>query len=100
MLTAMNYSVYIYFKVHTAHPQILQTIQLIQKDISKEGISARLLCGKDNKETWMEIYEGIADQQQFSQQLLRAIQKHASPEFKHLVRHEEWFQPIHLTQQQ
>jgi hypothetical protein len=56
-------SYYIYYKVSPERaPGLRDAVTRLQQAIEKKtGIAGRLLCRRDSPETWMEIYEDVAD---------------------------------------
>jgi hypothetical protein len=59
----MSMSYYIYYRVA---PQLAgrvrPAVEELQRSLAaKAGVKGRLLCRRDKPETWMEIYENVAD---------------------------------------
>lgn len=71
----MNYSIYIYYKVTPGSMEkVGAAVQVLFKAIAGgSGIEGRLLCRRDKPETWMEVYEGVADPESFQASLNREL---------------------------
>jgi len=68
---------YIYYRVapgKSAHAkQIVDSIQ--EKVHENTGVRGRLLHRRDDPATWMEVYEGVADDRAFGAALADAVDK-------------------------
>ena len=72
----MTYSFYVYYKVgrqneasvRAAAEALLQAVNLAT------GIQGRLLCRRDQPETWMEVYESVPDAAMFQTVLDAQVQ--------------------------
>jgi hypothetical protein len=64
---SMSASYYIYYKVPSHAAALLRpTVQALQRALSgKTGVASKLLCRRDKADpalqTWMEVYEDVAD---------------------------------------
>jgi hypothetical protein len=70
----LHLSYYIYYRV--AHPAQARTlVRQVQSALKIEtGIDGRLLTKRDDRSTWMEIYEGVEDGARFEQSLGAILQ--------------------------
>ena len=73
----MTLGYYIYYRVAAEQSQRARTvIASLQEDVrERTGIRGRLLHRRDDPATWMEIYEGISDEQAFSASLCAAVDR-------------------------
>ena len=73
----MTIGYYVYYRVAPekfAHGrQIVASLQ--EKVRASTGVSGRLLRRRDDATTWMEIYEGISDEQAFEASLTDAVER-------------------------
>jgi hypothetical protein len=68
-----------YYIYYTVTPRVAESLRTVvaamQREIAaRTGVSWRLLCGRDNPETWMEVYENVTDAQTFDTALATALQ--------------------------
>lgn len=90
----MTHSLYLYYQVAVPDARLRQTVQALQQELcARCGVSARLLRRRDDPATWMEVYEGIADDTAFAATLAEAEQRHGIAALSG-PRHAEWFQPL------
>jgi hypothetical protein len=70
----LSLSYYIYYRVAQPAParMLVRDIQSALK--SRTGIDGRLLRKRDDPSTWMEIYEGVGDNDAFEKCLAAAVQ--------------------------
>ena len=70
----MSVSYYVYYRVspalHVAARKAVATMFLELRDT--QAIHGRLACRHDDPDTWMEIYEGVGDAQEFGDALIQA----------------------------
>ncbi|MDC7699323.1 DUF4936 family protein [Vogesella indigofera] len=89
----MAAALYVYYR---AQDNILlirqQTASLIAEIEKTTGIKGRLLQRRDDAQTWMEVYEPVADADALQQALQDALA--TRPLLAALARHEEWFVPL------
>ena len=73
----MTSSYYIYYKVTAAQAaQVRQAVTELQRSLgSKTGIQGRLLCRRDQADTWMEIYENVQDERAFEAALAEDLER-------------------------
>ena len=71
----MSYSIYIYYKVTPGSVDKLRAAvqALFQAIAQRTGVEGRLLCRRDKPETWMEVYEDVADPDAFQASLDQAL---------------------------
>jgi hypothetical protein len=88
-------TLYVYFKLdEQPRVEVVQMLSIIQTELAAScGVSTRLMRRRDDADTWMEVYEGIADAEAFSAALQAGLQEHGWARFG-LARHEEWFVPL------
>lgn len=70
-------SYYIYYKVAAAQVERVRsaTDELQRTLAAKTGVRGRLLCRRDQPDTWMEVYENIADEAAFDTTLKSALER-------------------------
>jgi hypothetical protein len=63
----MNYSLYIYYKVSPGREKSVRAAaqDLFKSIAAATGVEGRLSCRRDKPDTWMEVYEGIAEPDAF-----------------------------------
>ncbi|MDC7705646.1 DUF4936 family protein [Vogesella indigofera] len=89
----MAAALYIYYRVQDNILPIRQQTETLLAEIEKTtGIKGRLLQRRDDTQTWMEVYEAVADADALQQALQRALT--TQPLLAALSRHEEWFVPL------
>ena len=89
----MAAALYIYYRVQDNILPIRQQVASLLAEIEKSsGIKGRLLQRRDDAQTWMEVYEPVADADALQQALQRALT--TQPLLAALSRHEEWFVPL------
>lgn len=89
----MAAALYIYYRVQDNILPIRQQASSLLAEIEKtSGIKGRLLRRRDDAQTWMEVYEAVADSAALQQALQAALA--ARPLLAALARHEEWFVPL------
>ena len=73
----MSCSFYIYYKVAAQNADRVRAaaLELQRALLRATGITGRLLCRRDNPETWMEVYEGVADTAAFQAALDTEVQR-------------------------
>ena len=89
-------SVYVYYKVRStdvvaawdAAGKILNHVQQVT------GVRGRLMHRRDEPDTWMEVYEGIADESQFDRALEAAVAASGFGKAIGAIRHTERFVPL------
>jgi len=71
----MSAGYYIYYRIEPDRAAEAQRIVgALQADLlTNTGVQGRLLHRRDDPSTWMEVYEGIADEQDFSSALHAAV---------------------------
>jgi hypothetical protein len=64
-------SYYIYYKVSAERvTRVRQAVEALQRVLAAAtGVQGRLLCRRDQPDTWMEIYEEVRDDAAFEQVL-------------------------------
>ena len=80
MQTIVHY--YVWYRV-TADPLGARAaVDAMMTDVARRtGIAGRLLLRRDEPDTWMEIYEGVADPARFERELAAAVQRHGIARF-------------------
>lgn len=73
----MNAGYYIYYRIQAdSAGEASRIVGALQADVLKEtGVQGRLLRRRDDPSTWMEIYEGIPDEQAFQGVLKTAVER-------------------------
>jgi len=72
---------YVYYRVALDQAERAQrVVAALQEEVLKRtGVRGRLLHRRDDPVTWMEIYEGIADERAFDASLAAAVERCAFP---------------------
>jgi len=75
----VTHDFYVYYKVPEEHAQQVRAlVDRILHDVRAEtGISGNLLRRRDDPQTWMEVYAGIADADGFERKLAEIVSRHA-----------------------
>ncbi len=70
---------YVYYRIAPERAdEARQVVAAIQDDVFRQaGVAGRLLRRRDDPETWMEIYEGVAHEKAFEDSLASAVECHA-----------------------
>ena len=70
-------SFYIYYRVPAeASSRVRQLVNELQRVLlAKTGIAGRLLCRRDEAQTWMEIYEHVPDADAFQAVLADELER-------------------------
>jgi hypothetical protein len=91
----MHQNLYVYFKLaEQPRAELIAALQAMQGELAAQtGVRARLMRRRDDIDTWMEVYEGIADATAFSALLQAGLGKFGLDSYA-LARHEEWFVPL------
>ena len=90
----MTHALYLYYKVACFDADLHRRLLALQQELGARcGVTARLLRRRDDPNTWMEVYEGIADDAAFASALVEAEQRHGIDVLIG-ARHAEWFQPF------
>jgi hypothetical protein len=86
-------SYYIYYKVPAAESQnIRAAAEELQRGLaSKTGVRGRLMCRRDEPQTWMEIYEDVPDIDAFERALDAELKRVKFAELLGGARHTEIF---------
>lgn len=68
---------YIYYRIAADQAESARRIvAALQEDLrAQTGVSVRLLHRRDDPVTWMEIYEGVSDEQAFDASLAAAVER-------------------------
>lgn len=69
----MLFSYYIYYRVGRSAQAASVVRSLLDSVKARTGIDGRLLAGRDDPATWMEIYEGVADAAAFESALAACV---------------------------
>lgn len=72
----MRYSYYIYYRTDAGADavQLRATVVAMQAELAKAtGVSGRLLRRVDDRTTWMEIYEDVAEPERFERELAACV---------------------------
>lgn len=88
-------TLYVYFKLDKQpRVEVAQVLSVVQAELAaSSGVSTRMMRRRDDADTWMEVYEGIADAEAFSAALRAGLAQHGWDRFG-MARHEEWFVPL------
>jgi len=77
MTLPMTVGYYVYYRVpldQFGHAR--RVVESLQEDLHRRtGVSGRLLHRRDDPMTWMEVYEGITDEQGFDASLAGAVER-------------------------
>ena len=72
----MRRSYYIYYRTAADAVRIRAAVAAMQAALAEAtGVAGRLLSRVDDRATWMEIYEGVADPDRFEQELAVAVER-------------------------
>ena len=73
----MSCRFYIYYKVAAQNADKVRAAALeLQRALARAtGIPGRLLCRRDQPDTWMEVYEGVTDAAAFQAALDTEVQR-------------------------
>lgn len=73
----MTLGYYVYYRVAPDKAErAKRVIEALQDDVfARTGVRGRLLHRHDDPATWMEIYEGISDEQAFDTALAAAVER-------------------------
>jgi len=77
----MSCTVYVYFKISPEHGQrLLPALRQMQATLAVDGITASLQRRQDEVahsglQTWMEVYQGVADAALFAETLQQALRQ-------------------------
>jgi hypothetical protein len=92
----MSISYYIYYKVASeAAARVRPAVEALQRALSaKTGANGRLLCRRDKPETWMEVYDDVADAQAFEAALNAELERVGFAQLGAEPRRTEIFRPL------
>jgi len=80
MATATHY--YIWFRVAGDLERAREAVNAVVADLNRRtGIAGRLLQGRADPRTWMEIYENVTDARAFERELDAAVTRHGVAQF-------------------
>ena len=86
----MHCALYIYYRIDGNFPSFEQSARQIMALVAhKNGIQGRLLQRRADAQTWMEIYEPVADLPALQQTLAQAVSQDAN--WLTVARHAECF---------
>lgn len=72
----MSCSYYIYYRVAASAAPARETVSAMQAALAQEaGVTGRLLRRADDPDTWMEVYEDVADPDGFERALASAVDR-------------------------
>lgn len=73
----MTASYYIYYKVKPEQSADIRSavIELQRSLAEKTGVTGRLLCRRDQPDTWMEVYENVGDAEAFEALLASELER-------------------------
>lgn len=73
---------YIWFRVTGDLEEARAAVSVFAADLrGRTGIAGRLLTGRDDPRTWMEIYENVTDAAAFQRELAAAVARHEVARF-------------------
>lgn len=77
----MSIAYYIYYRVASGESGRAERIvgSLLEDVRKRTGVAGRLLHRRDDPATWMEVYEGIADESAFAASLADAVERSGFP---------------------
>jgi hypothetical protein len=90
-------SIYVYYKIPEGSEPAVQPAarQIIDRVAELSGVRGSLLRRRDPPETWMEVYEGVADEASFDRALQSAVAASGFAEAAEgASRHTERFVPV------
>lgn len=89
----MSASYYVWYKVTDADDRELErAVRGMQARLAcRTGIHGRLLKKRDAPDTWMEVYEGVAEPQGFERQMQDLVEQFDLEMFLRDSRHTECF---------
>lgn len=84
---------YIWYRIHGDAAQVRHAVDAMLADVYlRAGVQGRVLVGRDDPRTWMEIYEHVADTQLFERELTGAVARHGTAAYaERHERHTEAF---------
>jgi quinol monooxygenase YgiN len=73
----MKVGYYVYYRIPLDQAEgVKRVVTALQEEVLKQtGVRGRLLHRRDDPTTWMEVYEGIADEQAFDASLAAAVER-------------------------
>ncbi len=72
----MKHSYYIYYRTGADASQIRAAVTAMQAELAEAtGVAGRLLSRVDDRTTWMEVYEDVADPDRFEQELAACVER-------------------------
>ena len=95
----MTSQLYVYYKIAADDgPALLPQLRQMQAVLAQQGVETSLMRRQDDsaqqdRQTWMEVYRGITDEQAFLLQLQQALREHGLETLSG-ARHMEWFVPL------
>ncbi len=89
----MSAHYYVWYRVQAGTEAEAETaVRSLQARLAcRSGVSGRLLKKRDAAETWMEVYEGVAEPQSFERQLRELAERYDVEMFLDGGRHVECF---------
>ena len=76
------HSYYVWYKVAADPPGARAAVDAMMADVARRTRTAgRLLLRRDEPDTWMEIYEGVAESALFERELAAAVLRHCIARF-------------------
>ena len=87
-------NLYVYYRPPVPSAALARAVRALQAALAGQyGVRGQLLARRDAKgETWMEVYEGLADPRAFDMALAGALAED-SLSARLGARHHEWFAP-------
>ena len=72
----MKHSYYIYYRTGAEAAQIRAAVTAMQAELAAAtGVAGRLLSRVDDRTTWMEVYEDVADPDRFERELAACVER-------------------------
>ena len=72
----MKHSYYIYYRTGAEAAQIRAAVTAMQAELAAAtGVDERLLSRVDDRTTWMEVYEDVADPDRFERELAACVER-------------------------
>ena len=73
-------NIYVYYRIDVEHRvRARHAVTAVLEEVaSRTGIAGRVAQRRDDPDTWMETYEGVADAEQFTRVLDEVVARHAA----------------------
>jgi len=72
----LKHSYYIYYRTGADASRIRPAVSAMQTALAEAtGVAGRLLSRVDDRTTWMEVYEDVADPERFERELAACVER-------------------------